>query len=638
MSNSTSPTPSQTSTSRPRRAVATWEHSRPPQPPEPKYVGKHLAWYCKHCTEYRCLNTTNARNHLSSKHGIQVETTVSQGSSTIAPSAFSSVSSDQINKALVHLIVRHNLSFRAVEWPAMRKLLSLAGLEKGAISSHASVSKHIGSLWLSAQDDVRIRLQSSLSAIHIAADIWTSPNRYLFLGVCAHFVDRESSQLIRILLGLRPVLTHRGEEQATELFQVFKDFGIVEKIGYFMGDNHPSNDVLCRSLEIKFERPWDATQHRLRCNGHIINLAVQAFLFDSGSNSKETDEETERQAKWTQRGSLGKLHNIAVHIRGSPARSQEFIALASRGLPLDNETRWNSWFTMLKAALEISGAIHTYLEKWLDSLRDDYLELEDWESLKEIATFLAPFHRATLATQGAGGTLDQVLVFMDILIEHYERSFERFAKSPLQLNVLRSWEVFNKYYAKADAVSTYAAALILHPSRRLTYIKRNWKESQKRAIAQVKKLWQSYRGREIMENPQIEETLELDDFDDIARKLEVIDLESADEYEAYNKQKAIPIKTSALEWWLAEERRTIWPRLSQMAIDVLSIPAMSDEPERVFSGARRTISSERMRLGMSNIEKTQCLKSWIASGLVSEVEEDEDDAQESEQGSEDDRD
>ena len=141
-----------------------------------------------------------------------------------------------------------------------------------------------------------------------------------------------------------------------------------------------------------------------------------------------------------------------------------------------------------------------------------------------------------------------------------------------------------------------------------------------------------------MENPQIEETLELDDFDDIARKLEVIDLESADEYEAYNKQKAIPIKTSALEWWLAEERRTIWPRLSQMAIDVLSIPAMSDEPERVFSGARRTISWERMRLGMSNIEKTQCLKSWIASGLVSEVEEDEDDAQESEQGSEDDRD
>ena len=559
----------------------------------------------------------------------------------------SSVSTDQINKALVHLIVRHNLPFRAVEWPALRRLLSLAGLERGTISSHSSVSSYIDSLWLKAKDDLRIRLQSSLSVIHIAADIWTSPNRYLFLGVCAHFVDRESSQLVRVLLGLRPVLTHRGDEQATELFQVFEDFGIVKKIGYFIGDNHPSNDVLCRSLESKFEQPWDAKQHRLRCNGHVINLAVQAFLFDSGgdgdSNGEGTDEKTDRQAQWRQRGSLGKLHNIAVHIRGSPARSQDFITLAGRGLPLDNETRWNSWYTMLKAALEISGGIHAYLEKWLNDLRDDYLEFDDWECLKEIASFLAPFHRATLATEGTGGTLDKVLLSMDILFQHYEKSLKRFAKSPLQPNIMRSWEVFNKYYTKTETVSTYAAALVLHPSRRLTYIKKNWKkEWQKPAMAKVKKLWESYRGRGIVENPQIEETPDLDDYDEIARGLEVVDLQNVDEYEAYTREKAIPIQTSALDWWLAEERRTAWPRLSQMAIDILSIPAMSDEPERVFSGARRTISWDRMRLGISNIEKSQCLKSWIASGLISEEVEEDDDSQGfeqgSEQGSEDDRD
>jgi len=55
-----------------------------------------------------------------------------------------------------------------------------------------------------------------------------------------------------------------------------------------------------------------------------------------------------------------------------------------------------------------------------------------------------------------------------------------------------------------------------------------------------------------------------------------------------------------------------------MAIDILSIPAMSDEPERVFSAARRTISWDRTRLGVSNIERTQCLKSWLSAKLVSE--------------------
>jgi len=55
-----------------------------------------------------------------------------------------------------------------------------------------------------------------------------------------------------------------------------------------------------------------------------------------------------------------------------------------------------------------------------------------------------------------------------------------------------------------------------------------------------------------------------------------------------------------------------------MAIDILSIPAMSDEPERVFSGARRTISWDRSRLGAEVIEQVECLKSWHQSKLLKE--------------------
>jgi len=47
-----------------------------------------------------------------------------------------------------------------------------------------------------------------------------------------------------------------------------------------------------------------------------------------------------------------------------------------------------------------------------------------------------------------------------------------------------------------------------------------------------------------------------------------------------------------------------------MAIDILLILVMSDEPERVFSGARRTISWERAQLSAKNIERVECLKNW----------------------------
>jgi hypothetical protein len=48
-----------------------------------------------------------------------------------------------------------------------------------------------------------------------------------------------------------------------------------------------------------------------------------------------------------------------------------------------------------------------------------------------------------------------------------------------------------------------------------------------------------------------------------------------------------------------------------MAINILSILAMSAKVERVFSGAWRIISWERLRLGAIVVEQSKCLKSWL---------------------------
>jgi hypothetical protein len=89
---------------------------------------------------------------------------------------------------------------------------------------------------------------------------------------------------------------------------------------------------------------------------------------------------------------------------------------------------------------------------------------------------------------------------------------------------------------------------------------------------------------------------------------------SQDEYRDYTEQPPYDIgKMSALVWWGQEPQRKRWPRLSLMALDILSIPAMSDEAERVFSGARRTISWERAQMccaqqtGMHRMDGSNCL-------------------------------
>jgi hypothetical protein len=53
-----------------------------------------------------------------------------------------------------------------------------------------------------------------------------------------------------------------------------------------------------------------------------------------------------------------------------------------------------------------------------------------------------------------------------------------------------------------------------------------------------------------------------------------------------------------------------------MAIEILLIPLMSDEPKRVFSGARRTITWDRGQLLLKTIEIRECLKHWKKSGIL----------------------
>ncbi|KAJ4014756.1 hypothetical protein NW761_015154 [Fusarium oxysporum] len=59
-----------------------------------------------------------------------------------------------------------------------------------------------------------------------------------------------------------------------------------------------------------------------------------------------------------------------------------------------------------------------------------------------------------------------------------------------------------------------------------------------------------------------------------------------------------------------------YPRLSRMAIDIPSIPSESAEPERAFSGARRTASWDRLRINSKNLEKVECIGNWLREGLI----------------------
>jgi hypothetical protein len=142
--------------------------------------------------------------------------------------------------------------------------------------------------------------------------------------------------------------------------------------------------------------------------------------YDDQERSGEPTDEEAQKVRFRLLGPLGQGHNIVVHIRGSPSRTEEFIDLAKRMIPMDNRTRWNSWYKMLKVLLDLRPAIEKYCIDHEDELEGDLLSFVDWKKLCTIKEFLIPFSRATLFTEGDSTSIDSTLFTMDILIKHLQ--------------------------------------------------------------------------------------------------------------------------------------------------------------------------------------------------------------------------
>jgi hypothetical protein len=184
------------------------------------------------------------------------------------------------------------------------------------------------------------------------------------------------------------------------------------------------------------------------------------------------------------------------------------------------------------------------------------------------------------------------------------------------------WWVLSKYYKESDRNPIYATALLLHPEKRLRYMDRHWtKEWRDSALAAARTQWEKYRHRPLVAEANSNlssEGLGMTPYQRIKQSMSVLDVPGdEDEFEKFITSSPRHMSTnSPLEWWCRQEQRSEYPRLHQMAIDILSVPAMSDDPERVFSCTRRTISWDRACLSAKTIEKTQCLSNWVKNGLI----------------------
>lgn len=217
---------------------------------------------------------------------------------------------------------------------------------------------------------------------------------------------------------------------------------------------------------------------------------------------------------------------------------------------------------------------------------------------------------------------------MDFLLSKFEAARIEYADDSFMAPCINAgWTKLDTYYALTERSSAYVAAIVLSPHRKWHYFETAWEEHPEwieSSKSSVEGLWKSHyapvaKSGESSAQPLVEKPLLKNSF--LAWEDEQEDLELPavfDEYQSYIAAPRIKVK-DVRKWWLEDTQQTLYPNLSKMALDLLSIPAMSAEPERLFSDTKITLQDRRNRLGIDIIEAIECIKSWSKTHKVAWV-------------------
>jgi len=582
-------------------------------------------------------------------------------------------------KLLTRWIVYDNVSFRQVDSEVFRDFITYLSPRAGvALPCGRTVRNWIMQGYQIHKATVKNALHNAISKIHIAFDLWTSGNCLSLNGVTAHFLDANFKTQSILLSSPEQSESHYGVDIADQVITVIEDFDIASKLGFFVLDNALNNDTAMEAIGARFG--FKPKERRLRCAGHIINLIARHLLFGFDKKLFEFEDAIlanmrDELKRWRRTGPVGRAHNLIVWTYSSPSRrnrwhnkqrqyfeqivdKDEWHTIKTRELHRSNDTRWNSVYDEIKTLLPLRAPFDDFIQSEREAalkkktkkhdndpdaarnaIIQDTLSEEDWAILAQYAKLLEPCWEATMDLQGRPGDgktcgLFNVMPDLECIVEHLTEAYNSYKDAPaattegqwhFRNQIKLALDKAEEYYAKLDDSPAYLAATVLHPSYTWRFIeqrwarKKSWVSSGKKSVKSLYGL--QYKKQVVSEaiSPQKQREpnkivahrrQHLDKVHSDARKAT-----PQDEFERFCDQAIIDVNDCPIQWW-----RTIglkeYPHLAQMAFDMLSIPAMSDEPERVFSHMGLMVTKRRNHLEQDTIQAAQCLYSWDRASII----------------------
>ncbi|SJL03663.1 uncharacterized protein ARMOST_16509 [Armillaria ostoyae] len=533
------------------------------------------------------------------------------------------------------------------------------------VPSPSTVARDVKTVFGNTRQRISEMLQEHEGDLHFATDAWTSPNHRPYVAVTVHFEDK--GKPVSLLLDIVEVAkNHTGENLAEAFVEILEDFKLSDKILSITCDNASNNDTMIEAIaEAIDDFPGEA--NRTRCFAHITNLVAKSLLkqFDELADGLDVEEvetrlrETEENGpgekdnedglidelaamtvsereEWEEqvlpaKSVLAKLRKLSFKIINSstillPAWNAilDELKFKPKKLPRDVATRWNSTYDMLEVAVEYKRAIKQITsddEEAGDRAVPEYrLSSKEWKIAEQLRDVLKILKDATLFFSRSTPSLATVIPAMDHIDSVLTTQSLNAAYDPaIRASLCIAKKTLNRYYNITDYSEVYRISMVLHPRHKLAYFRKvgwspTWIDTAHEIVQteyERKYKNMAIEGEEENEVEEVTTSVSNNIFDSLPMLATAGSTQ--DELDRYLSTDPENVD-DGLAWW--NERRAMYPHLSRMALNYLSIPATSVDVERVFSRGRILLSHIRNRLSAQSTRALLCLGQWSLHGYV----------------------
>ena len=211
-------------------------------------------------------------------------------------------------------------------------------------------------------------------SVAIAADLWSSDAKQTYLGVTAHYIDRDW-KLHSVDLCCRLMQrSHGAEDLQRELEEICQEFNILQP-SCLVTDNEATNNSLGNNISI----PW------IGCFAHLVNLIVKTI--EDIPSIKNL---------------LSKISSLVEHFNKSNQHVEKLLDLqrwnwTQKRLQNDIKTRWSSLLIKLKRIVELKEEISDLQRR---NIISNYLEDLDWRLCEALVFILTSFYETQTIIEG----------------------------------------------------------------------------------------------------------------------------------------------------------------------------------------------------------------------------------------------